>query len=65
MLRKKSSDVLVMLDGALEIENEADRPTISTLKGVGLNLIVLLHEALHLLQDGVIVELSSREHLIL
>lgn len=62
MLRMKASNALVLLDGALTIENEADRPTISTLKGVGLNLAALPHEALHCLQDGVIVELRTCKH---
>lgn len=48
-------------DKALTTENEADRPAISALKGVGLNLAMLLGEALHLLQDGVIAELRARE----
>jgi len=52
----------VLLDGALTTENEADRPTGSDLKGVGLNLAVLLNEALHLLQDGIITELRAHEH---
>jgi len=51
----------VLPDGALMIETKADKFTISALKGVGLNLAVLLNEALHLLQDGVIVELSAHE----
>ena len=62
MLCTKASSVIVLLDGALTTENEADRPIVSTLKGVGLNLAVLLHKALHLLQDGVIAELKVHEH---
>ena len=62
MLRTKASSVIVLPDGALTIENEADKPTASTLKGVGLNLVALPHEALHLLQDGVIAELRACEH---
>ncbi len=48
--------MIVLSDGALTTMNEADRPTFSTLKGVGLNLAALHGEALHLLQDGVIAE---------
>ena len=44
------------------MKNEANRPTVSALKGVGLNLVALPHEALQLLQDGVIVKLRAREH---
>ena len=43
------------------IETEPDKFTISALKGVGLNLAALPREALHLLQDGVIVELRAHE----
>ena len=59
MLRMKASSAIVLLDGALTTENEANMTTISALKGVGLNLAVLLCEALHLLQDGVIAELRA------
>lgn len=62
MLHTKASSVIVLPDGALTIDNEVDRPTISALKGVGLNPAVLPREALHLLQDGVIAELRAREH---
>lgn len=62
MLRMNASSVIVLSDGALIMENEAERPTVSALKGVGLNLAVLLCESLHLLWDGVIAELRAREH---
>ncbi len=62
MLRVKASSAIVRPDGELTTENEADKSTVSALKGVGLNLAVLPGEALHLLQDGVIVELRAREH---
>lgn len=62
MLRAKASSAIVLLDGALTIENDADMPTFSALKGVGLNLAVFPHEVLHLLQDGVIAELRASEH---
>ena len=55
------SPAIVLPDGALTIENEVDKPTISALKGVGLNLETLPGEALHLLQDGVITELRVHE----
>jgi len=58
----KASSVIVLPNGALTMENEVDRPTVSTLKALGLNLAVLPHEVLHLLQDGVIAELRVREH---
>lgn len=62
MLRAKASIAIVLPYGALTTENEADRHTVSALKGVELNLATLLHEALHLFQDGVIAELRAREH---
>lgn len=48
MLRKKVTNMIVLPYGALTIENEADRPTVSSLKGVGLNMIMLPRETLHL-----------------
>ena len=61
MLHMKASNAIVLPDGALTIHNEADRPTISALKGVGLNLAVLLREVIHLLQDGVIEKMRAHE----
>ena len=62
MLCTKASSVIVLSDGALTAENEDDRPTVRALKGVGLNLVVLPSEALHLLRDGVIAKLRICEH---
>lgn len=62
MLHMRVSSVIVLPDGALAIENEADKSTVSAFKGVGLNLAAFLREALHLLQDGVIAELRAHEH---
>lgn len=42
-------------------ETKADRPVVSALEGVGLNLPVLPSKVLHLLQDGVIAELQAYE----
>ena len=53
--------MIVLLEGAFTIENEANRLAFSTVKGVGLNLALLPGEAIHLLQDGVIAELSAQE----
>ena len=49
MLCMKASSVIVLTDGALTMENEADKPAISALNEFGLNLVVLLREELHLL----------------
>lgn len=61
MLRVKESRAIVLLDGALMIETKADSPTVSVLKGVGLSLEMHPSKALHLLQDGVIMELRVHE----
>lgn len=61
MLHAKDSHVIVLLEGAMATENAVDRPTVSTLNGVGLNLAALPGEALHLLQDGVITDLRARK----
>lgn len=65
MLCTKASSAIVLSNGALTTKNEANRPTVSSLKGVALNLAVLSCEALHLLQDGVIAEPIAYEHLAL
>jgi len=49
MLRMKASSATVLSDGALTMKNEAERPIVGALKGVGLNLAMLPHEAHHLL----------------
>lgn len=49
MLCAKVSSAIVLPDRALTMENKDDRPTVSALKGVGLNLAALPCEALHLL----------------
>jgi len=51
--------MIVLPDGALTTENEADRPTVSSLKGVGLNMVVLPQKTLYLLHDGVTSELKA------
>lgn len=49
MLHAKVSLAIVLPEGALTTKNEAESPTVSTLKGMGLNLEALLGEVLHLL----------------
>lgn len=61
MLRAKDSRVIVLSDGALTTKNEVERPAIGALNGVWLNLVAILGEVLHLLQDGVIIELRACE----
>ena len=60
-LRIRVTNMIVLPDGELTIEKEANRPTVRSLKGVGLNMAVLPQETLYLLQDGVIAELRARE----
>lgn len=47
MLHVKDPRVIVLPEGALTTKIEVDRPIVSTLKGVGLNLVALPNEALH------------------
>jgi len=61
ILCTRVSNMVLLLYGALTIENEADRPMVSSLRGVGLNMAVLPWETLHLLYDGVTIELRAWE----
>lgn len=61
MLGEMDLQEIVLSYGALTTQTEADKPTISALKIVGLNLAVLPNEAIYLLRDSVIVELWARE----
>ena len=61
MLRTRVTNKIVLPDGALTAEREADRHMMSSLKGVGLNMVALPRETLYLLQDGVTTELQARE----
>ena len=47
------------------ITNEANRPTVSALKGIGINMVVLPRETLYILQDGITTELRARERCVL
>jgi len=62
MLHTRVTNMIVLPDGALITAKEADRPTVNSLKGVGLNMATLPRETLYLLQDGVITELQAREN---
>lgn len=53
--------VVDLLDGALSMEEEADKAIVSALRNVGLNLATLPNEFLHTLQVGVIEEIKARE----
>ena len=55
------TNTIVLPEGALAIENEAIRPMVSALKGVGINMVALPLDMLYVLQDGVTIELRARE----
>lgn len=56
-----TTNTIVLLEGALVVVNEVDRPMVSTLKGIGINMVSLPREKLHVLQDGIILELRASE----
>jgi len=53
MLRAQVKNTIMLLEGALVTANEADKPMISTLKGIKINMDALPWEALYVLQDGI------------
>lgn len=57
MVHTLDHQAITLPDGAMTIEAEADKATVSSLKGVGLNFSMPPSEALHTLQDGVITKL--------
>jgi len=61
MLRAQTTNTLVLLEGALVTTNESDRPTVSTLKGIGINMAALPRETLYVLHDGITAKLQARE----
>ena len=65
MLRARVTNTVVLLEGALVTQNEADRPTVSTLKGLNINMAALPRDTLYVLQDGITVELPARESCVL
>lgn len=65
MLRMQMTNTIVLLEGALVTSNEADRPSVSTLKSLGVNLVSLPRETLYVLQDGITAELRARESRVL
>ena len=55
MLRTQMTNTIMLLEGLLVTENEANRPMVSRLKGNGINMVALPREMLYVLQDGVTV----------
>lgn len=60
MVHSMDPRAIALPNGALITETKAGRATVSALKKVGLNLVALPSEALHTLQDGVILEIQAR-----
>jgi len=65
MLCVCTTNTIVLLEGEMVTENEANRPTVSALKWVGINMATLPQETLRVLHDGVIVELRARQGCVL
>lgn len=61
MLHTRVTNMIMLPDGALTIEKEANRAMVSSSKGVRLNMVTLPREMLYLLQDRVIAELQAKE----
>jgi hypothetical protein len=51
MLRTHTTNIIVLSDRALVTANEADQYTVSTLKGMGINMVALPQETLYVMQE--------------
>jgi len=60
MVRSVDLQAVMLREGSLSVESTNDKVIMSTLKNIGLNLVVLPNEYLHILQIGVAVELRAR-----
>ena len=65
MLRAWMKNTIVLPEGALVTSNEVDMPSVSALKGLGVNLAALPCETLYVLQDGITAQLRARESHVL
>lgn len=61
MLHTRMTSTIVLPEGALVTDNEVNRPMVSVVKGLGINMAMLPQEMLYVLQDRVIVEIWARE----
>lgn len=61
MLRAHMTNTTVLPEGALVTENGVNRPMVSALNGIGINMDALPRQTLYVLQDGVTTELWARE----
>lgn len=65
MLHTRVINAVLLPNGANTTENKVNKPMVSSLKGVGLNMVALPQEMLYLLEDGATVELRAWERLSL
>ena len=49
MLHTRMTNTIVLPEGALVTANEVDKPTVSALKGIGINMVALPQETLYVL----------------
>jgi len=61
MLCARMANTIVLLEGVLVTSNEADRFSVSMMKGFSVNLAAISRETLYLLQDGITTELHARK----
>lgn len=61
ILHAHTTNTIVLLEWALVIANEADKPMVGVLKGIGINMATFPWETLYVLQDGITTELRARE----
>lgn len=61
MLRTGVTNTIVLPEGTFVTTNEANRPTISAVKGIEINMVALPWETLYVLQDGITVELWAKD----
>lgn len=61
MMRAQIKNTIMLPEGVLVTSDEADKFSISMMKGLSVNLASLMCETLYLLQDGITVELRARE----
>jgi len=65
MLRVRMTNKIVLLKGALMTSNEAEKPLVSMLKSLCVNIATLPHDTLYVLQDWITAELRARESRVL
>lgn len=61
LVRSLDLQSIAMPDGALSVEMDDDKATVSTFRNIVLTLVVLPSEFLHTLQVGLIAEIKAQE----